>query len=239
MPGDLVEAQEGWRDRDPALRATFAAYTLDDGLEGRAGAFVVTRNQTKREDAPKETAPSSPPDSTAIEDGGGVQLQGEASKKSDAKQPDVIEEGPSDTGSDELDMIKPTAEYWGAMNPPSNIHISMDAAFKTKGAEAYQVDPEFSLVLKDAHVDAGIWRPGQRFFKNDEGQLFFRDADYQPRLCVPRTMDKGVLEEAHESPMGAAHISPERLWGKISSKFYWRRMKKDIEEFCDTLKRCT
>jgi hypothetical protein len=51
-------------------------------------------------------------------------------------------------------------------------------------------------------------------------------------------MRKALLEEAHETPMGAAHVSPERLWGKISSKFYWCQMKKDIDEFCDTCDVC-
>jgi hypothetical protein len=47
-----------------------------------------------------------------------------------------------------------------------------------------------------------------------------------------------VKEEAHETPLGSAHTSPKRLWNKFSSKFYWRRMKKDIDEFCNSCDVC-
>jgi hypothetical protein len=47
-----------------------------------------------------------------------------------------------------LDTIEPTTEYWGAVNPPPNIHISMDTEFKKKWTEAYQEDPEFNWIMR-------------------------------------------------------------------------------------------
>jgi hypothetical protein len=51
-------------------------------------------------------------------------------------------------------------------------------------------------------------------------------------------LKKSVLLEAHEIPVGTVHSSPERLWFKLSSRFYWRRMKRDIDEFCDSCDIC-
>jgi hypothetical protein len=114
----------------------------------------------------------------------------------------------------------------------------MEEGFRTEWVESYKEDKEFGKIWADPKMVEGLWSPGQRFFRNDEGLLFFRDADYQPRLCVPSAKRTLVKEEAHESPLGSAHISPERLWSKLSSKFYWRRMKKDVEEFCDSCDVC-
>jgi hypothetical protein len=114
----------------------------------------------------------------------------------------------------------------------------MEDGFRADWVNSYNGDAEFGKIWADPHVVEGLWSPGQRFFRNSEGLLFFRDADYQPRLCVPTSKRNLVKEEAHESPLGSAHISPERLWSKLSSKFYWRRMKKDMEDFCDSCDVC-
>jgi hypothetical protein len=137
-----------------------------------------------------------------------------------------------------LDHLEPTAEYWGALNPPPNIHIGMEEEFRTSWVAAYIKDAEFGKIWSDPDVAAGIWKPGQRYFRNDEGLLFFRDANYQPRLCVPQARRGFVKAEVHETPLGSAHISPERLWNKLLSRFYWHRMRKDLEEFCDSCDVC-
>jgi hypothetical protein len=86
----------------------------------------------------------------------------------------------------DLDYLELTAEYWSALNPPPNIHISMEEEFRTSWVAAYSKDAEFGKIWSDPDVAAGNWKPGQRFFRNDKGLLFFRDADYQPRLGVPQ-----------------------------------------------------
>jgi hypothetical protein len=48
MSGDLAGAQEEWPERQPALRAMFAAFSLKDGLEETQSVFWTTRNQAKR-----------------------------------------------------------------------------------------------------------------------------------------------------------------------------------------------
>ena len=82
------------------------------------------------------------------------------------------------------------------------------------------------------------WTPGHRFFRDLNGLLFFRDADYQPRLCVPVAKRRLLLEEAHEQAYEGAHQGPEKLWQKLSGRFYWKRMKADIIKFVQTCDTC-
>jgi len=47
-----------------------------------------------------------------------------------------------------------------------------------------------------------------------------------------------VLTEAHESPLETAHMGAEKLWYRLSPKFYWKRMKADVVHFCETCDVC-
>ncbi|KAF9037863.1 hypothetical protein BDZ89DRAFT_945967, partial [Hymenopellis radicata] len=38
--------------------------------------------------------------------------------------------------------------------------------------------------------------------------------------------------------MDHAHLGPESLWYKLSSRFYWKRMKVEIKQFCRTCDVC-
>jgi hypothetical protein len=114
----------------------------------------------------------------------------------------------------------------------------MDPEYREVFVKGYAKDPNLKSAWNSKDIDEHFWKPGQRFFKNKEGLLFFRDADYQPRLCIPKDRVKEIMEEAHKSLVESAHISPDRLWHKLSSKFYWRRMKRDLEEFCDSCDIC-
>ena len=71
-----------------------------------------------------------------------------------------------------------------------------------------------------------------------KGLLFFRDADYQPRLCVPLSQRRLIMEEAHEQAYDGAHQGLEKLWQKLSNKFYWKRMKADLTRFVQTCDVC-
>ena len=65
-----------------------------------------------------------------------------------------------------------------------------------------------------------------------------KDLDYHPRLCVPKALRLDVLTEAHESPFETAHMGAEKLWHRLSPKFYWKRMKADVVRFCETCDIC-
>ena len=64
------------------------------------------------------------------------------------------------------------------------------------------------------------------------------DTDYQPHLCVPLAKRRLLLEEAHEQAYESAHQGPEKLWQKLSGRFYWKRMKADMMKFVQTCNVC-
>lgn len=139
---------------------------------------------------------------------------------------------------DKLEAIEVAEEYWGTMNKPPNIHITMEQEFREEFIADYQTDPGFASLWNSEDSARNKWVPGRRFFKNEEGLLLFSDADYQPRLCVPERQREFILEETHENPLETAHAGPEKLWQRLSQKFYWSWMKKDILEFCNSCDVC-
>lgn len=102
----------------------------------------------------------------------------------------------------------------------------------------YQKDPVFQKRWLDKESDADSWAASQRFFKDHRGLLFFRDADFHARLCVPRSVKNVVMRQSHESPYQTAHAGPEKLWAALSPRFYWPRMKVDIQQYCATCDVC-
>lgn len=118
------------------------------------------------------------------------------------------------------------------------MHIHLEPEVTKEFLEGYQKDESFKRKWKDTEFPQTKWDPGNRFYKDKDGLLFFRDADYQPRLCVPKSEQSALLKEAHNQPYGGAHIGPERLWQTLSSRFYWPRMKTDVLRFCHSCDVC-
>ena len=99
----------------------------------------------------------------------------------------------------------PNSEYWGATNPPPNIHVHMSEEALKVWVNDYKQDPHLVKIWDDPKSSIENWVPGHRFFKDGQGLLFFRDADYQPRLCVPKNQRLRLLEETHEQAYEGAH----------------------------------
>ena len=158
------------------------------------------------------------------------------------KKNNPLPENPSiPTVSEVIDRPIPTErpdEYWGATNPPPNILVHLEEATVRDWIKGYSEDPHLSKVWNDPKTAVENWVPGHRFFKDEKGLLFFRDADYQPRLCVPLSQRRLIMEESHEQAYDGAHQGPEKLWQKLSSRFYWKRMKADLLRFVQTCDIC-
>lgn len=129
-------------------------------------------------------------------------------------------------------------KYWGATNPPPNIFVHLEEKTILEWIKGYAEDPHLAKIWDDPKSTAENWVPGYRFFKDKNSLLFFRDADYQPRLCVPLNQRRLILEESHEQAYEGAHQGPEKLWQKLSGKFYWKRMKADLLKFIQTCDIC-
>ena len=137
-----------------------------------------------------------------------------------------------------LDTLPVGDEYWDASNPAPNLHVSMDPDFLQSWVSDYEDDRSFSKICADKKHLAADWKGNGRFLKDERGLLFFLDNNYQPRLCVPEKKRNFVLKEAHENPLESAHAGAERLWQTLSQKYYWKRMKVDIINYCRTCDIC-
>ena len=144
----------------------------------------------------------------------------------------------AESPEDDLDTLKITEEYWGALNPPPNVHVHITEELRKEWIEGYLNDPILNKTYGDPASSIEKWRQGQRFFRTEDGLLFFRDEDFRPRLCVPQSQRNFVLAEAHENPLESGHAGPEKLWQTLSQKFYWKRMKNDITRFCHSCDVC-
>lgn len=220
----LVEAQEQAYAGTPAKRATFVAWDLQDCLEESRSAWAVTRSMAKM-------------GTKAQPDKGGAELalnqsQDVASQSQEHKVPELDDE--------DLSTASTPQEYWGALNPPTPpyLNIYVEDEFRKQIVEGYGRDQFFKARWQDPKTSPDKWNPGTRFFKDENRLLYFRDADYQARLCIPKSHQQFLIQEAHENPFESAHAGPEKLWQKLSTKFYWRRMKTDILKFCETCDVC-
>jgi hypothetical protein len=66
--------------------------------------------------------------------GGGI-----ASSSAGKNEPSHVED-PTPQDDEELDSLEQTTAYWGATNPPPNIHVGMDESYKQTWIEAYSDD---------------------------------------------------------------------------------------------------
>ncbi|KZV79526.1 hypothetical protein EXIGLDRAFT_592655, partial [Exidia glandulosa HHB12029] len=88
-------------------------------------------------------------------------------------------------------------------NPPPVLHVVMSDETKAKFLKGYASDPAFAK--KGNNSDERSWYAGNRFYKGNDGLLFFRDADLMPRLCVPKNMRVALMRHMHESAFETAH----------------------------------
>ena len=108
--------------------------------------------------------------------------------------------------TDEVPPADRSDEYWGATNPPPNVLVHLEEGVTQEWIKGYSEDPHLSKIWNDPKSTVENWVPGHRFFKDKNGLLFFRDADYQPRLCVPISQRRLIMEEAHERVVLTIHI---------------------------------
>lgn len=112
---------------------------------------------------------------------------------------------------------------WEALNPAlPALHIAINDSIRKTFIQGYKTDQQFQTVYVET-LDAKDSRSlGKRFLQDEQGLLYFLNADFQPRLCIPKSEQSKIIAEAHESPLETAHMSAEQLWKNLTSKFYWR-----------------
>ncbi|EJD49358.1 hypothetical protein AURDEDRAFT_38121, partial [Auricularia subglabra TFB-10046 SS5] len=86
---------------------------------------------------------------------------------------------------------------------PPTLLVSMHPVMKRRFKKGYAADPFFKDKGYDS--DERSWYAGTRFYRGKDGLLYFRDADFLPRLCVPRSERANILKLLHESSFETAH----------------------------------
>ncbi|EJD51918.1 hypothetical protein AURDEDRAFT_56399, partial [Auricularia subglabra TFB-10046 SS5] len=92
---------------------------------------------------------------------------------------------------------------WRRRNPPPTLQIAMSAEEKARFVAGYAADSAF--MDKGGNSDERSWYGGNRFYKDKDGLLYFRNADFMPRLCVPRSERNALLTRVHASQFEMAH----------------------------------
>jgi hypothetical protein len=75
------------------------------------------------------------------------------------------------------------------------------------------------------------------FFLDLEGVLYRRQKSKQPQLVVTQSMVQEVINANH-TPIFVAHPGSKRTFELISIRYWWPRMRQDIEDFVKRCEKC-
>ncbi|KIJ59131.1 hypothetical protein HYDPIDRAFT_59462, partial [Hydnomerulius pinastri MD-312] len=89
--------------------------------------------------------------------------------------------------------------------PTASSHFTLSLEETEEWIKGYSTNLFFKNKGTEALAEEGPWNASSRFFRECTGLLFFRDADFQPKICVPLKKRHQVLQHAHKSPFSTAH----------------------------------
>ena len=67
--------------------------------------------------------------------------------------------------------------------------------------------------------------------------LYYRDSDGKPKLCLGRSDVKGVLQEFHEGAIGG-HFGRDITVARVREQFWWPTIWKDVADHVKTCDNC-
>jgi hypothetical protein len=109
---------------------------------------------------------------------------------------------------------------------------------KDEFIRGYKEDPYFrDRYTEEATSPEKVLTPSH-FQKGRDRLLYFVDADWKNRLCIPRSKIQFVLRWIHESPHESAHAGPFKFLNRLRELFFWTSLTKDAEEFASTCDVC-
>ncbi len=163
-----AEASERLLDKAPAARAALHVDSLYPWLEGSAMATVGVRWSERI-----------------------TTRKSDSQEKREMRLP-TVEEDTQETEESQYHLTSrdpyEAKKLWEATHQPLNLLVEMEEALVKEFVEGYQRDPVFKNRWEDPTSDADSWSAARRFFKDDKRLLFFRDADFHARLCVPKAV---------------------------------------------------
>lgn len=234
-------------DPSPALELNnVAASAYERAAEfapARRAVFVATDDSDVLEEAPRRSSrlrrAVNSRDATTSRDGGAAQVPHDTARAAAPGDGQEPSEEPKRTSpaQERLDPYD-AQQLWNDTHRSPTVTVEMSDEWIARFVSGYRTDVSFRDRWELASADSGGWDAERRFVKDEKGLLFFKDADYHARLCVPKNLQAHIMKEAHESPFVSAHAGPEKLWEQLTAKFYWPRMKKDVLSFCASCDVC-
>jgi len=131
-----------------AFAFTFTAWSIKDCMEEPKEAMINVRSRNKRSGLENESLDNLTRNSMV----NGLQ---------------------NDEEKEELDTLTTLTNYWGAVNPPPMVHISMSEEAKNEWRKSYQEDAMFRTIVNDVGYSEDGRTPGRRFFVDKDGMVFF------------------------------------------------------------------
>ncbi|KAL1658462.1 hypothetical protein GGF50DRAFT_41223, partial [Schizophyllum commune] len=89
--------------------------------------------------------------------------------------------------------------------PRAHLLVQLKPELGDRFRKGYKEDAYFSRHYVDKENSAANLLTSSRFSKGADGLLYFIDADWQTRLCVPASEVNYVLQTIHNNPYEAAH----------------------------------
>jgi hypothetical protein len=210
--------------RAAAPKAAFIAFWWEDVIDKRASA-VRTRQQLAA-DSKRE-----PSEST------NKRIDNETQDASD-EQGDILPfpnsdhwTYPSGTKSSEV----PPDEEW---TKKTQLLVSVDPIICKEFAEGYEEDKFFAPRYVKVQPNEKTVISASHFQRGRDDLLYFVDAGWKTRLCVPSSKVNYVLRWIHESPYESAHAGPRRFIARLQELFFWPSMNKDAETYASTCDVC-
>ncbi len=121
---------------------------------------------------------------------------------------------------------------------PGQLVVSIARGNISQYVGGYLEDPAFKEHWKASLSTADELVAAHHYYKDEDGLLFFRDANWKARLCVPCSLVRETLQEHHESTWETAHAGAAHLYHCLAYRYYWPSMWKDIAQFCRTCDVC-
>ena len=120
----------------------------------------------------------------------------------------------------------------------AHLLLHIDPALLKQFKEGYERDAYFRERYAESADSPSKALTPSHFRKSANGLLYFFNADWEARLCVPRSMVNFVLTWIHEARDESAHGGPKRSLERLRSLFFWPDLRKDAIAFVRTCDVC-
>ena len=124
---------------------------------------------------------------------------------------------------------------------PSNysVVVSITPEERDRWMKEYTQDPYFRQIMKQLEGDGpkGI-ALSERYSREADGLLYFRDNGGNTRLAVPAGLVEEVIREEHDTITESAHGGFHKTYNHIASRFYWPSMSRKIKKYVSTCDVC-